>query len=86
MIEDTSATDASVLKTHRELLTTGGGTVDIQGGTVSGNGTIGGDLINNGGTISPGDSLASVSVVPEPNTLVLLVVGMLAAWRRRRGI
>ena len=70
----------------RNTLTTGGGTVDIQGGTVSGNGTIGGNLINNGGTISPGDSLASVSVVPEPNTLVLLVVGMLAAWRRRRSI
>jgi hypothetical protein len=36
-------------------LTTAGGTVNVQQGTISGNGTIGGD-VNNGGAISPGNS------------------------------
>ena len=35
---------------------TGGGTVNIVQGTVSGNGTVGGDVTNAGGTISPGNS------------------------------
>jgi choice-of-anchor B domain-containing protein len=37
-------------------LTTAGGTVDVQQGTISGNGTIAGDVDNGGGTISPGNS------------------------------
>ena len=57
------------------VLSLGGGTVDIQQGSVSGNGTIGGDVNNNGGTISPGNSLQQTSAVPEPASLVLLVLG-----------
>ena len=37
-------------------LTTAGGTVDVQQGIISGNGTIAGDVNNGGGAISPGNS------------------------------
>ena len=37
-------------------LTTNGGSVDCQGGTCSGDGTIGGDLNNSGGIVAPGNS------------------------------
>ena len=66
------------------VLSQGGGAVNIQQGTVTGNGTIGGDVNNNGGTISPGNSLQQVSGVPEPGTLVLVMIGAagLVAFRR----
>ena len=60
----------------RNDFVTGGGLFDIQQGNVTGNGTIGGDVVNGGGTISPGNSLAATSV-PEPNTIVLLAMGIL---------
>ena len=67
-------------------ITSGGGALDCQEGICSGSGTIGGDLTNDGGIVSPGNlSGASVSVVPEPTSLILLVLGMLgASWRSRR--
>jgi len=44
-------------------LTTGtGGGVDIQQGTVSGDGTIGGDVTNSGGTTAPGNSPGTLTV------------------------
>ena len=46
----------------RNVLITGGGTVNIQQGTISGNGTIGGDVNNGGGTISPGNSPGVLTV------------------------
>ena len=55
---------------------TGGGAVICAEGDCTGTGTIGGDLINEGGTISPGGSL-SQSVVPEPTTVMLLLIGTL---------
>ena len=64
----------------RNTLTTGGGTLNVQQGIVSGNGAIGGDVNNNGGTISPGDSSAVggiQAVVPEPGAMLLLLIGML---------
>ena len=63
----------------RNTLTTGGGTVNILEGTLSGNGAIGGDVNNDGGTISPGDSAvgAAQSVIPEPGAMLLLLIGML---------
>lgn len=71
-------------------LTTAGGTVSILEGTVSGVGTIGGDVHNDGGTISPGTSPGGAAgQVPEPRTMTLLVVGgmLLSGARamRRRG-
>ena len=65
----------------RNTLTTGGGTLNVQQGTVSGNGGVGGDVNNDGGTISPGDSFtvgAAQAVVPEPGAMPLLLIGMLA--------
>jgi len=59
----------------RNDLVTGGGTVNVLLGTVSGNGTIGGDLNNDGGTISPGNSPGTI-VVPEPATWVVLALGL----------
>jgi len=47
----------------RNDLVTGGGTIDIQGGTVSGNGTVGGNLDNGGDVVSPGNGAAVGSVV-----------------------
>ena len=61
----------------RNDLVSGSGTIDIQGGTVSGNGTVGGDLINGGGMISPGNSAAVGAVVPEPAGIVLVVLGFI---------
>jgi len=67
-------------------LATGGGAVNCDEGTCSGSGTVSGDLINNGGTISPGSSLDAVATVPEPTALTLLVLAipLLATVRRRR--
>jgi len=55
-----------------------GGSIDLQQGTIAGNGTVGGDFVNDGGTISPGNSnVQANSVVPEPATWLLLGVGLL---------
>ena len=54
---------------------TSGGTLNCAQGTCSGSGTISGDLINDGGTISPGNSSDSASAVPEPTALVLMIIG-----------
>ena len=68
-------------------IVSGGGTVDILQGTVTGVGTIGGDLNNNGGTISPGSSSGqATSLVPEPASWVMLGLGLfgwLAMSKRR---
>ena len=70
----------------RNDLVTAGGTLALQQGTVSGNGTVSGDVNNNGGTISPGNSAGDTgNLVPEPGTLALLSLGGLLgfwAWRR----
>jgi len=71
------------------ILTTGGGTLVVSQGVVGGEGRIGGDLINDGGSISPGTGGGKSdfqSVIPEPcsGLLVLWVAGVLtlARWRR----
>ncbi len=71
-------TGAGVLEVNN-VLTASGGTVIVQQGTVSGNGTIGGDVNNGGGTISPGASPSGTSAIPEPATALLLGIGMLLA-------
>ena len=60
----------------RNDLTLEGGTVSLQQGTIAGNGTVGGDLNNEGGTISPGNNAGSLSVVPEPSGALLLLGGV----------
>ena len=67
------------------VLTTGGGSVINQQGILSGVGTIEGDVINDG-TLSPGGSAGSTSVVPEPTTMFLALIGLaglLGLLRRR---
>lgn len=70
-------------------LTTSGGTLSVREGTVAGVGTIGGDLNNGGGTISPGSrsSVLGNGGVPEPSTFIFTVLAFLVvfapAWRRR---
>ena len=60
-------------------LTTAGGSINIQQGTVSGHGTIGGNVNNDRGTISPGiASAAATSLVPEPGSWTLLLLGLMA--------
>ena len=71
----------------RNDLTLSGGTLDVQQGTIVGNGTVGGDVFNDGGTISPGNSLGAAGQVPEPGTMALLVLGgLLLGWTRRRRV
>ena len=61
------------------VLTTAGGSINVQQGIVSGYGTIGGDVIVDGGTISPGStSAAATSLVPEPGSWALLLLGLMA--------
>ena len=67
----------------RNDLVTGGGTVSNQGGAVSGNGTIGGDLVNGGGVVSPGNSSSISSAVPEPGYFVMALLGMAGCLIRR---
>jgi len=67
-------------------LNTGGGTLDVTAGTLSGGGQIGGNLIVNGAVVSPGNGLPSASAVPEPGTFVLLIIGLVGMLcRGRRG-
>ena len=67
-----------------------GGTINLQQGTIVGNGTVGGDVINDGGTISPGNRLAgggdNAGQVPEPASILLIGLGfpMLMVARRFR--
>ena len=73
-------TGTGTLAINNNLLTAGG-TFNCSEGTCSGTGTISGDLNNDGGTISPGDSFAvgaAQVVVPEPGAMLLLLIGMLA--------
>ena len=67
-------------------LNTGGGTLDVTAGTLSGGGQIGGNLIVNGAVVSPGNGLPSASAVPEPGTFGLLIIGLVGMLcRGRRG-
>ena len=63
------------LALNNQVTLAGGTLVGVQG-TVNGDGTIGGNLINEGGTISPGKS-ANVGV-PEPATLLLIFCALLS--------
>jgi len=66
------------------VLSSGGGTLNCSEGSCSGSGTIGGDVNNNGGTISPGNSPGvmaiegSISVIPEPSSFALAAIGLVA--------
>ena len=68
----------------RSDLMTSGGAVNCQQGMCSGSGTISGDLNNDGGIISPGNTAGSLAVVPEPGTLILLALGLFGILGRRR--
>jgi len=57
------------------VLTTGGGEIQLLQGTITGNGTVGADVNNVGGTISPGSAGVSSSV-PEPTGLILAIFGL----------
>ena len=74
----------------RNDLNTGGGTIDVQQGVLSGNGTIAGDVNNEGGILSPGNNPGmigddSITVVPEPATCLLWAIAWmvwsLSNWR-----
>ena len=65
------------------VLSTGGGEVQLLEGTITGNGTVGGDVNNEGGTISPGNAGVSSSV-PEPTGLILATFGFLGVLLRTR--
>lgn len=75
----------------RNDLVTSGGHLTIAQGTVTGNGTVGGDLSNTGGTVAPGNRMgllvddqlkpgtltaASSRQVPEPTAWVLWILGL----------
>ena len=63
---------------------TGDGTLNCAQGTCSGSGTISGDVNNTGGTISPGNSAllsdGNNSVVPEPASIGLLLLGLIGVF------
>ena len=80
-------TGDGTLSINNNLDTGGSGSVDCQAGTCNGAGTVG-DLINSGGVVAPGSSTAAAaSAVPEPGSLLLLVlaVGTVCGWHRRYG-
>ena len=64
---------------------TGGGTIINTGGTIGGGGTLGGDLENNGGTISPGNNafVLNGNAVPEPNALMLVLLATMSLFGYR---
>ena len=55
-------TGAGELAIRNDLVVSGGGSISVQQGTVSGNGTVGGDLNNDSGTVSPGNSPGVITV------------------------
>ena len=75
-------TGAGVLEINNRL-TTAGGTVSVQQGTIAGVGTIGGDVNNGGGIISPGSGSGG-SAIPEPTAALLFVLGTLGWLIRSR--
>ena len=87
----TKSGDGTLLVTNQ--LNSGGGTIINSAGVLGGGGTIGGNVQNLSGILSPGNSAgnavaSSTMSIPEPGSSVLLgwAVGMLAArvrWRRR---
>ena len=60
-------------------LTLGGGMVSLLEGSLTGIGTIGGDVDNDGGTISPGTSLAT-NPIPEPSGIMLVALAVMSFW------
>ena len=48
--------------TMNNSLSTGGGSIVVAAGSLGGSGEVGGDLVNSGGTLSPGDSSGTQSV------------------------
>jgi len=66
------------------VLNSGGGTVTGLAGVLGGNGTVGGDLILTGGSLSPGSAAgepaagAVESSIPEPSAMLLLALGAIA--------
>ena len=58
------------------LLTTVGGAIDLEEGTIAGHGMVGGDVNNGGGTVSPGNSVSNGQAVPEPMSALLVMVGI----------
>ena len=69
---------AGTMLVNNQLTSGPGGVINLVEGMLSGVGTIGGDVDNGGGTISPGASVGALpTAVPEPSTLTLL---LLAGW------
>ena len=63
----------------QNTLIQGGGTLNQMAGRVSGDGTIGVDLVVAGGTVSPGggglaDGVGIATTVPEPSSMMLVVL------------
>lgn len=73
----------------QNTLIQGGGTLNQMAGRVSGDGTIGVDLVVPGGAVSPGggglaDGVGAATTVPEPSSVVLVVltsIGLLGLAR-----
>ena len=59
-------------------LSFGGGTINLTQGTISGVGSIGGDVSNNGGIISPGNIFGTSAAVPEPASIFLILPAVIA--------
>ena len=66
------------------VLNAGGGTVTGLAGVLGGSGTVGGDVVISGGSLSPGSGGGAVSSVPEPSTMLLLALGATALAYVRR--